>query len=95
MQANGGDSALDHAARRLEAAMSLLEQRVSRRMADASAGAEGAIEADRARLAAELDAARAREKALEAAGAEAAQALDQAIAEIRAVLGAQASEESA
>ena len=95
MQGNGGDSALDHAARRLDAALAMLEQRLALRLAEAGAGADGAVDADRARLAAELDAARARERELEAAGAEASQVLDQVIAEIRAVLGAQTSEERA
>ena len=52
MQANGGDSALDHAARRLEAAVAMLEQRVARHLAEAGAGADGAVDTDRARLAA-------------------------------------------
>ncbi len=87
MQANGETgSAIDHAARRLEHALAILEQRLARRIAE-TAGA-GAFEQDRANLAAELDAARARERQLQEAGAEASQVLGQAIAEIRAALAA-------
>jgi hypothetical protein len=86
MQANGGDSALDHAAKRLEAALAMLQQRLTLRVAEAGAGANGAMDQDRAKLASELDAARARERELKAAGEEASMALGQAIAEIRAAL---------
>ena len=83
----GGDSALDMAARRLDRALALLEQRVTDRLASAGATADGSVDQDRARLASELDASRAREKALEAAGAEASAALGIAIQQIRAALG--------
>jgi Domain of unknown function (DUF4164) len=82
----GGDSALELAARRLERAVTMLEQRMSDRLAKAGAEAGGLFDQDRAKLATELDAARSREKALEAAGAEASAALGRAIAEIRAAL---------
>lgn len=86
MRETGGDSALDLAARRLDRALSLLEQRLADRVAKAGAEAGGLFDQDRARLAAELDKARARETALAAAGAEASAALGRAIAEIRAAL---------
>lgn len=82
-----GDSALDQAARRLERAVTLLEQRLAQRAR--SGEASGAFDQDRTRLAAELDQARARERQLEEAGAEASAALGRAIAEIRAALNGQ------
>ncbi|MFO1013792.1 MAG: DUF4164 family protein [Caulobacteraceae bacterium] len=88
MTAEGGqDSALDLAAKRLERAVAVLEQRLARRLEDAGADAGVAFDQDRAKLAAELDACRAREKELEAAGEEASRALDKAISEIRSALG--------
>ena len=81
---SGGESALELAARRLEQAVHVLEQRLAQRLKAAQAG--GAFEADRAKLAAELDESRARERELEAAGLEASQALGRAILEIRAAL---------
>jgi hypothetical protein len=81
------DSVLELAARRLERAVSLLEQRISQKLAEASAGAGTASDSDRARLASALDEARARERALEDAGAAASEALARAISEIRATLG--------
>jgi len=86
-EATSLDGALELAARRLERAVSLLEQRIAQRIALASAGAGTASDEDRARLAAALDAARARERELEVAGEAASQALSRAIAEIRATLG--------
>jgi len=83
---SGGESALDLAARRLEQAVNVLEQRLAQRLKAAGAEAGGLFDADRAKLAAELDEARAREKALEEAGAEASAALGRAILEIRAAL---------
>jgi hypothetical protein len=89
-----GDSALDAAARRLERAVAMLEQRLGERLKAAGAEAGGLFDRDRARLAAELDEARARERALEEAGAEASAALGRAIAEIRTALnGASAGQE--
>jgi hypothetical protein len=81
------ESAVELAARRLERAVALLEQRVSQRLVVASAGADTASEHDRAQLAAALDVARARERELEEAGAAASAALARAIDEIRATLG--------
>jgi hypothetical protein len=71
----GADSALDLAARRLERAIALLEQRLAHRVAEASVGAGAAFDEDRTRLAAQLDNARARERQLEEAGAAASAAL--------------------
>lgn len=85
--AAGGGTALELAARRLERATAVLEQRVAQKIAEAGAGAGAAFEADRGRLAAALDDARARERDLEEAGAAASEALARAIAEIRQALG--------
>ena len=83
---NPGESALDAAAKRLERAVHVLEQRLAQRLKTAGADADGLFDQDRARLAAELDHARARERELEAAGAEASAALGRAITEIQAAL---------
>ena len=82
------DERIDQALRRLDQAATLLEQRIARRIAAAAAEAGGAMDVDRARLAAELDAARSRELALEAAGAEASAALAEAIDALRLKLDA-------
>jgi hypothetical protein len=87
-----GESALELAAKRLDRALSALEQRLSHghAAADSAAGDlfERAEDADG--LAAELDRIRVRERELEVAGAEASAALGRAIQEIRAALnGAQ------
>ena len=81
-----GDS-IETAARRLERAVVMLEQRLSRLSGEADAG--GLFDQDRAKLASELDAARARERELADAGEQASLALGRAIAEIRAALGEQ------
>ena len=86
-QANGAEGAIELAARRLERAVVLLEQRIAQKLAHASAGAGTAFDEDRARLAAALDEAKARERELEEAGAAASQALARAIFEIRGALG--------
>jgi hypothetical protein len=88
-ETDAGD-ALDSAGRRLERAISLLEQRVTSRLAEAGNHAGGLMDQDRADLAAELDQARSRERQLEEAGAAASAALAKAIDEIRAALGEQA-----
>lgn len=96
-------TALDLAVRRLERAVSQLEQRIAAKAAEAeralaaaaSASALAAVtpepslfdDEERARLVADLEAAREREKALEEAGEQASVALGRAIAEIRAALG--------
>jgi hypothetical protein len=87
---NGGESALDLAAKRLERAVHLLEQRLAERAKDGGGAVGGLFDQDRAKLAAELDEARARERELEAAGAEASAALGRAILEIRAALNGSA-----
>lgn len=79
-----GDS-IELAARRLERAVVMLEQRLSRLSGEADAG--GLFDQDRAKLASELDAARSRERELAEAGEQASLALGRAIAEIRAALG--------
>jgi hypothetical protein len=89
-----GDSALDLAAKRLERALLMLEQRLAERLKQAGAEVGGLFDQDRAKLASELDEARARERALEEAGAEASAALGRAILEIRQALdGAAAAQE--
>ena len=81
-----GESALDLAAKRLERAVAVLEQRLTEKLKQAGAEAGGLFDQDRATLASELDEARARERDLAAAGAEASAALGRAIVEIRAAL---------
>lgn len=98
----GEGNALELAARRLERAVSQLEQKIAaERSARPAAPATGSgapasgdpglfdveAESKAARLAVDLEAARAREKALEEAGEQASEALGRAIAEIRAALG--------
>jgi hypothetical protein len=89
---NPGESALDLAAKRLENALHVLEQRLSQRLKAASDEAGGLFDQDRSKLAAELDLSRARERELEEAGAEASAALGRAIQEIRTALNGQAPE---
>ncbi|RAK57595.1 DUF4164 family protein [Phenylobacterium deserti] len=79
-----GESALETAAKRLERAVTLLEERLAERPASVSGG--GLFDNGGHSLAAELEKSRAREKALEEAGAEASAALGRAILEIRAAL---------
>jgi len=83
---NAGESALETAAKRLESAVHVLEQRLAARLKEAGAAADGLFDQDRANLAAELDQSRARERELEEAGAQASEALGRAIVEIRAAL---------
>jgi hypothetical protein len=86
---SGSESALDLAAKRLERAVHVLEQRLSERLKEAGAEAGGLFDQDRANLATQLDEARARERELEEAGAQASVALGRAIQEIRAALNGQ------
>lgn len=79
------EDAIELAARRLERAVSMLEHKLGHLTGAAEAG--GLFDADRAKLAADLDASRARERELAEAGQEASRALGRAIAEIRAALG--------
>ena len=83
----GREGRLDLAIRRLERATTSLEQRLTHRLAEAGANADGLFDRDRARLAADLDAARGREHDLSLAGEAASAALARAITEIKAVLG--------
>jgi hypothetical protein len=92
MREPAADTALELAARRLERAITQLEQRMASSLARAGDAAGGVLNEDRALLAAELDKARARERQLEEAGAEASAALGRAIAEIRAALNGHAQE---
>lgn len=94
MRDSGGESALDQAARRLERALALLEQRLGDRLARGSAELGGLFDQDRSKLADELDAARARQRELEAAGQEASLALGEAIAEIDAALASAPDDEA-
>ncbi len=86
MREPAGDNPLDQAVKRLERAISQLEQRLSGHAGKAGPQAGGLFDQDSAKLAAELDQSRLREKALEEAGAEASAALGRAIAEIKAAL---------
>jgi predicted nucleic acid-binding Zn-ribbon protein len=90
MREPAGESPLDHAVKRLDRAISQLEQRL--------AGGEnrggGLFDQDAAKLSTELHEAREREKELEEAGAEASAALGRAIAEIKAALANENSEET-
>ena len=83
----GQENTVDLAARRLERAVALLEQRLVQRLSEARESVNGALDNDRAQLAAELDQARARERELEEAGQAASMALSRAITEIRSALG--------
>jgi hypothetical protein len=74
---------LEAAAQRLERALTMLDQRLAQRMAEAGAQVGGLFDQDRAKLASDLDACRARERELEEAGAQASAALAKAIEEIR------------
>lgn len=86
MREPAGDSPLDQAVKRLDRAISLLEQRLTGHAG--KPGAEGGDLFDQRSgdLAAQLDQSRLREKELEEAGAEASAALGRAIAEIKAAL---------
>ena len=86
MREPAGDNPLDQAVKRLERAISQLEQRLSGHAGKAGAETGRLFDQDSAKLAAELDQSRQREKELEEAGAEASAALGRAIAEIKAAL---------
>ena len=85
---------IEAASRRLTLALDALDAAAERRReADRSEAALAnqvhALDADRARLAGELDQAAARTRVLETANREVAQRIDQAITTIRGVLGPQ------
>ena len=87
-----GESALELAAKRLDRAVSALEQRLQgRRVERGDLFAAAPHDGD---LASELERSRARERELEAAGAEASAALGRAISEIRAALNGAGAVES-
>jgi hypothetical protein len=82
---------IDSATRRLQLALEALDGAVGRRLdrdrgQAALASQVHAFDADRARLAAELDDASARARTLESANREVALRLDEAIATIRAII---------
>jgi len=84
-------SQIETATRRLQGALDALEAAVERRIDRdrghaALASQVDVFDADRARLAAELDAAAARSRQLETANREVARRLDEAIDTVRAVL---------
>jgi uncharacterized protein (DUF3084 family) len=85
--------AIEVATRRLQEALDSLEAALERRMETdrsqaALAGQVHAFEADRSRLAAELDAMAARSRQLESANRDVAVRLDKAIDSIRTVIAA-------
>jgi ElaB/YqjD/DUF883 family membrane-anchored ribosome-binding protein len=91
MKAEAGQGGrLEAAVQKLDRAVSMLEQRLAKRMAEAGAQAGGLFDQDRTKLAADLDAARARERELEEAAAQASEALAKAVAELRAQLQTEA-----
>ena len=83
MREPAGESPLEQAVKRLDRAISQLEQRLA---GGAGKPSGGLFDQDAAKLTAELDKAKVREKELEEAGAEASAALGRAIAEIKAAL---------
>ena len=90
MREPAGESPLEQAVKRLDRAISRLEQRLA-----GGAGQDGGLfDQDGARLAAELEKAKVRERELEEAGAEASAALGRAIAEIKAALAGEPAQET-
>lgn len=83
------ENPLDQAVKRLDRAISQLEQR----LAGGASKSADLFDQGGAQLAAELEKAKAREKELEEAGAEASAALGRAIAEIKAALANENSDE--
>jgi hypothetical protein len=82
-----GESALELAAKRLERALTALEQRLAQtRGAPAGGGLFDARTPEASGLEEQLEQAQARQRELEAAGAEASAALGRAIREIRTAL---------
>ncbi|MGA2950946.1 MAG: DUF4164 family protein [Caulobacteraceae bacterium] len=86
MKAEAGGR-MEAAVQKLDRAVTMLEQRLAKRLAEAGASAGDLFDLDRTKLAADLDAARARERELEEAAAQASEALALAIAEIKAQIG--------
>ena len=83
MREPASESPLDQAVKRLDRAISALEQRLA---GSAGKAGDGLFDHEAGKLAAELEKAKVREKELEEAGAEASAALGRAIAEIKAAL---------
>jgi len=83
MREPASESPLDQAVKRLDRAISALEQRLA---GSAGKAGDGLFDHEAGRLSAELEKAKVREQALEEAGAEASAALGRAIAEIKAAL---------
>ena len=83
MREPAGESPLEQAVKRLDRAISQLEQRLA---GGAGQGGGDLFDQGGGRLAAELEKAKVRERELEEAGAEASAALGRAIAEIKAAL---------
>lgn len=91
MKASAGEGGpLDAAVQRLDRALTMLEQRMAKRLAEAGAQAGDLFDQDRTKLAADLDAARARERELEEAATQASEALAKAAAELRSQLEGEA-----
>lgn len=86
MRDPAADGPLEQAVKRLDRAISQLEQR----LAGGGKPSGGLFDQGAAKLETELEQARVREKELEAAGAEASAALGRAIAEIKAALAGEA-----
>jgi len=81
---SAGQGRVESAIGRLDRAIDLLEQRLTRKLAEAGSQAGDLVAQDRARLAADLDQARARQHELEEAGSQASQALARAITALKA-----------
>lgn len=87
MRASAEDGGrMEAAVQRLDRALTMLEQRLAKRLAEAGAQAGDLFDQDRTKLAADLDAARARERELEEAATQASEALARAAAELRTQL---------
>jgi ElaB/YqjD/DUF883 family membrane-anchored ribosome-binding protein len=81
---------MEAAVQRLDRALTMLEQRLAKRLAEAGAQAGDLFDQDRTKLAADLDVARARERELEEAAAQASEALARAASELRHQLESEA-----
>ncbi|HEY1415925.1 MAG TPA: DUF4164 family protein [Caulobacteraceae bacterium] len=84
-QAGNGER-MEAAVQRLDRALTMLEQRLAKRLAEAGAQAGDLFDQDRTKLASDLDSARARERELEEAAAQASEALARAASELRSQL---------
>ncbi|HEY9235055.1 MAG TPA: DUF4164 family protein [Phenylobacterium sp.] len=87
------ESPLEQAVKRLDRAVSALEQRLAGEAPQGRSKGGDLFDQESAKLASELEKSRLREKELEAAGAEASAALGRAIAEIKAALANEDSDE--